>query len=185
MLARFRALAQNQARDMSKRVNTCVNHGGYHLCQDDLTKKLRNQTADLLTVGKTNVQEHRRLQWTTHQNIDLWFSTCKQTLIDLGFGRDAIPSDNVEGEIFFFDGQTNRIVNVDETDGSLDNTTGNKAGRPPVVFVDPTITKGAVDANKRGYSLKVICGSSSAGDAVPPHFHLKTLAQSNAIKKIC
>jgi len=50
--------------------------------------------------------------------------------------------------------------------------------------MDPTITRGAVAANKSGYSSTVICGSSAAGEAVPPHFQLKTLAQSDATKKI-
>ena len=183
-LEQAEALTQSSIKDMAKRVNACVNQGGYHKCRDDLAKKLRDQTADLLTIGRTNVQEHRRLQWTTHQNLDLWFSTWKSTLIDLEFGREALVTDNVEGEIFFFENQVNRIINVDETDGSLDNTKGNKGGRPPIVFTDPDLARGAVAANKSGYSSTVICGSSATGEAIPPHFQLKTLAQSDDTKRI-
>jgi len=60
-LEQAEALTQSSIKDMSKKVNLCVNHGGYQLCRNDLTRKLRNQTADLFTVGKTNVTEHRRL----------------------------------------------------------------------------------------------------------------------------
>ena len=127
-LEQAEGLTQSSLKDMPKRVNACVNHGWHSKQYPDLTKKLRNQTAHLLTVGKSNVQEHRRLQWTTHQNIDLWFSTWKEMLIDLGFGREALVSDSVDGEIFFFPNQTSRIINVDETDGLLDNTSGNKGG---------------------------------------------------------
>jgi len=108
----------------------------------------------------------------------------KSTLIDLGFGREATTEDNVEGEIFFFEGQLHRIVNLDETDGSLDNTTDNKGGRPPVVFCNPDLPNGAVAANKSGYSSTVICGSNAAGEALPPHFQLRTLSQSDATQKI-
>jgi len=183
-LEQAEATTQSSIKEMSKRVNACVNYGGFHKCRDDLTRKLRNQTADLFTVGKSNVIEHRRLQWTTHQNLDMWFTTWKGTLIELGFGREALPTDEVDGEIFFYPDQTRRIINVDETDGSLDNTTGSKGGRPPVVFSDPTIARGATAANKSGYSSTVICGSSAAGEAIPPHFQLKTLAQSDATMKI-
>jgi len=120
----------------------------------------------------------------THQNLDLWFSTWKTTLIDLGFGREAVPTDNVEGEIFFYEKQTHRIVNVDETNGSLDNGTRNKGGRPPDVFTDQTLTHGSVAANKSGYSSTVICGSNAAGEAIPPHFQLKNLAKSMETEKI-
>jgi len=50
--------------------------------------------------------------------------------------------------------------------------------------MDPTITNGTVAANKSGYSLTVICGSSAAGEAAPPHFQLKRLAKSDDTKKI-
>jgi len=138
---------------MSKRVNACVDCAGHHKCRDDLARKLRNQTADLFAVGKTDATEHRRLMWTTHQNPDLWFSMWKNTVIDLGFGREALPEDQVVGEMLFCENQTSRIVNSDETDGSLDNAAGNKGGRPPVDFTDPTLSP----ANKRGHSSAVIC----------------------------
>jgi len=122
--------------------------------------------------------------WMTYQNLDLWFTTWKRTLIQLEFGREATSADNVEGEVFFYANQMTQIVNLDETDGSLDNTTGNKGGRPPVVFSDPTISKGAMAANTAGYSSMVICGSSTSGEALPPHFQLKTLAKSDATMRI-
>jgi hypothetical protein len=91
-----------------------------------LTRKLKRDTADQFEVSKGNTVEQRRLMWTTSYNLDVWFNTWKDTLIDLGFGRAKLPEedDTVEGEVFFFPGQTDRIGNIDETDGSLDDTTG-------------------------------------------------------------
>jgi hypothetical protein len=122
--------------------------------------------------------EQRRLMWTTSYNLEVWFSTWKDLLVDLGFGRLATVEDNVDGEIFFFDGMTNRIINVDETDGSLDDTTGQRGGRPPMTFFAPDIAGGGTAVNKSGYSCTVICGSTASGDPLPAHFQLKTLAQT-------
>jgi hypothetical protein len=101
-------------------------------------------------------------------------------LIDLGFGRAKLPEedDTVEGEVFFFPGQTDRIGNIDETDGSLDDTTGQRGGRPPVAFYAPDVAGGGTAVNKSGYSATVICGSTASGDPFPAHFQLKTMAQT-------
>jgi len=48
---------QSSIKDMTKRINACVNAAGFVKSRDDLTRKLRNETANLFTVGKTNVME--------------------------------------------------------------------------------------------------------------------------------
>ena len=79
----------------------------------------------------------------------------------------------------FFPGQTRRIINIDETDGSLDDTTGQRGGRPSMVFTAPDLAGGGTSVNKSGYSSTTICGSSAAGEPVPPHFQLKSLAKKD------
>ena len=76
----------------------------------------------------------------------------------------------------FFPGQKERIVNFDESAVGLDNTSGNKGGRPPTVFYAPHIAGSAIAASKSGYSATLICGSTAAGEALPPPFQLKSLA---------
>jgi len=66
-----------------------LSFGGCQKCRNDLTCKLRNQTADQFTTRKTNIAEHQSLQWTTHQNLDLGFFVWKATFIDLGIGHEA------------------------------------------------------------------------------------------------
>ena len=101
-------------------------------------------------------------------------------LIDLGFAREKEDGDgDVEGELVFFDGQLNRIGNIDETDGSIDETTGQRGGRPAMTFFAPEVAGGATAINKSGYSSTIICGSNAAGDPFPPHFQLKTKAQTD------
>jgi hypothetical protein len=169
---------QSTIKDLAKLVNACVNKAGFNKMRDDLTRKLKRDTADQFDVGKANVMEQRRLMWTTAHNLEVWFKTWKDLLIDLGFGRAAQPEDNVEGEVFFFAGMTRRIINVDETDGSLDDTTGQRGGRPPMTFFAPDVAGGGTAVNKSGYSATVICGSTASGDPLPAHFQLKTLAQT-------
>jgi hypothetical protein len=113
-------------KDLLKLVNGCVNKAGYNKIRDDLTKKLKKDTVDEFELGKANIMEQRRLMWSTTYNLEVWFKTWKDLLIDLGFGRLATPEDAVNGtvgEVFFFKGTTHRIINLDETDGTLDDTT--------------------------------------------------------------
>jgi len=173
---------QSTLKQMSLRVNQCVNESGNNVKRsDDLAKRLKRDTADLFDVNKANVMEQRRLQWTTYDNMKVWYDTWKETLIDLGFGRERTAADGntCKGEVMFFPGQTSRIINIDETDGSLDDTTGQRGGRPSMVFTAPDLAGGGTSVNKSGYSSTIICGSSAAGEPVPPHFQLKSLAKKD------
>ena len=46
-----------------------------------------------------------------------------------------------------------------------------------MVFYSPGIGGGGSQTNKAGYSPTIICGSNAAGEALPPHFQLKTTAK--------
>jgi len=114
----------------------------------------------------------------------VWFLQWEYTVISLGFGHLKNPDGSEEhleeGSIIFFSGEKKRILNLDETDGSLDNTKGKRGGRPPLVFYARDMSDGSTAASKSGYSPTIICGSNALGEAIPPHFQLKTLAKSMA-----
>jgi hypothetical protein len=99
-------------------------------------------------------------------------------LIDLGFGRPKQAKEEVDGEVVFFPGQLRRILNMDETDGSIDDTAGQRGGRPPMTFHAADVCGGATAVNKSGYSATIICGSNAEGEPLPAHFQLKSLAQT-------
>jgi hypothetical protein len=142
---------QSNLKHLAIKVNACVNKLGFRKTRDDLVRKLRRDTADHFSAGKANVVEQRRLMWTTSYNLNIWYTTWKETLTDLGFGRVATAADDPDlGEVIFFHGQTHRIGNIDETDGSLDDTTGQRGGRPPMTFYSPDIAGGGTAANKSG-----------------------------------
>ena len=169
---------QSTIKQMSRLVNATVNAAGHSKKWDDLTRKLQKDTANHFEVGKANVVEQRRIMWTTSYNLDVWFSTWKDTLINLGFAREKELGEEGDGELAFFPGQKRRIGNVDETDGSIDDTTGQRGGRPPMTFFSPDVAGGATAVNKSGHTSTIICGSNADGEPFPPHFQLKTLAQS-------
>ena len=69
--------------------------------------------------------EKQRLVWSTYNNINIWFEQMKTDLIDLGFARDATPEDGNKdevGELIFFDGQLDRILNIDKSEVTTDGT---------------------------------------------------------------
>jgi len=129
--------------------------------------------------------EQRRVEWTTHFNLNLWFDTWKTTLIELGFAREKTCDDIAEeGEVMFLPGQKERIINVEETDGTLDDTRGQTGGRPPIVFTSPDVPAGSTSVNKCGYKTTLICGSTAAGEPIPPHFQFKTNAKTKEGQRI-
>jgi hypothetical protein len=176
---------QSTINQLVKLVNATVNAGGFNKTDDNLTRKLRTDTAGEFEIGKANTVEQRRLKWTTGYHLDMWYSTFKKTLIDLGFAREKELTDTITvGELYFHPGQFERIVNFDETDGSIDETTGKRGGRPPVTFYSPEVTGGATAVNKSGYSATIIFGSNAAGEPLPPHFQLKSTAQTAETQRL-
>ena len=171
---------QSTLSELGQRVNAMINAAGQlKKTRNDLAKKLKKNTAHHFEVNSRNFQEARRLQWTTHVNLKAWFDTFKSTSIDLGFGREKnIEDANEEEHVVFFPGQKGRVVNMDETDGSLDNTNDKRGGRKPMTFYAPDIGGGGTQANKASYSPTKICGSNAEGEALPVHFQLKTSAKS-------
>jgi len=172
---------QSTIKQLSLRVNALVNHSGKVFRRsDDLAKRLKKDVADEIDAKKPNQQELRRVLWTSYGNLKAWYDQWQHTLIALGFGRlkltDGTEDKLEEGSVIFFEGQKKRIINLDETDGSLDNTKGKRGGRPPVVFYGKEMSGGATAASKSSYTPTIICGSNAEGEAIPPHFQLKSMA---------
>ena len=183
-LEQARSSEQATMKKLSLKTNNCLNRGGYARCDMYYARKLRTETADEMEVGKKNMVEQRRALWTTFSNLNLWFDTWEGALVDLGFGRLKRPNDVCDGSVYFYEGQVDRIINLDETDGALDNTVGQRGGRPSIVFYSQDISGGASRANKTSYSPTIIAGSTASGDPLPIHFQLKTLAQTDAGQKL-
>ena len=54
---------------------------------DCLLEKLINETAINLKANKLDKTEARRIKWTTHKNLMVWFNNWKATSVELGFAE--------------------------------------------------------------------------------------------------
>ena len=53
-----------------------------------------------------------------------------------------------------------------------------------MVFCSPELSSGVTAASKSTYCPTIICGSNAKGEALPPHFQLKTTATDVSREKI-
>ena len=84
-------------------------------------------------------------------------------------------------EIYFFEGQLYRIINLDESEISTDGTSKISGGRPSNTYTSTgsSLPKGVEATNKSGYSATFMGGSSVAGLPLSPHFQLKSTASED------
>jgi hypothetical protein len=84
---------------------------------------LRKNNASLLDLSKEEVVEMRRLIWTTFSNLSDWYDAWENFLTTQGFASE-ITSESGAKEIVFTEEQKRRIINIDETNLSLDGSDG-------------------------------------------------------------
>ena len=111
--------------------------------------------------------EERRVRWTTYANLDAWFDNFRAFLI--GFDFAGIGDD---GEPTFTEAQLRQIMNVDETEISLDASNTRAGGRPAMSFHDPHLPATSRSTAKSSLACTGIFVSSAAGEGVPPHSQL-------------
>ena len=78
-------------------------------------------------------------------------------------------------EIYFFEGQLDRIINLDESEISTDGTSKIHGGRPDTTYTS-TESKAT---NKSGYSANFIKGYNVAVATLHPHFQIKSNARED------
>ena len=125
--------------------------------------------------------EERRAIWTTYRHINAWFDTLKEVLISHGFARISTEEEMKETgiEIYFFEGQLDRIINLDESEISTGGTSKINGGRPATTYTstDSSLPKGVEATNKSNYGATFIGGSTVEGSPLPPRFQLKSTAR--------
>jgi hypothetical protein len=89
-------------------------------------------------------------------------------LITHGFACEVIK-ENGEKEITFSEEQKQRIINIDETNLSLDGSDGGRGGRPACTITMKHCNRPGTAQNKTSLSSSLICGSNAAGKAMPLH----------------
>ena len=171
---------QPARRDMIDKLSSCLENGPTAVSDyESLYKRLYKGFAkDVEVISGNSKIEERRAIWTTYNNINTWFNTLRYNLIHLGFARIKVETDVEEGELFFYPGQLNRIVNLDESGLTLDGNNSLSGGRSSTRFgpVNKLISSGCDRTNKSSCRITFIAGSTAAGHPLPPHFQLKSVA---------
>jgi hypothetical protein len=80
-----------------------------------LLKRVQRDTACNLNKRKSHNAEDRRIRWTNHRNISMWFDNWEHDLVELGFAA----RDPTTGKIHIPEDQLGNIGNFDETCLSL------------------------------------------------------------------
>jgi len=168
---------------LSHLVNDVINnHPNENRTSDKLIARLQRDFGPEFHLGKKEKVEERRVKWTTFNNLISWGDKVKDIIIELGFGRLRQPEDNVEGEIYFYEGQLERIINFDETRITLDQTETQRGGRPSFVFYNPKKPRPGSSTNKSSVALTLIVGGTAAGELIPPHFQLVTESLNDEVQ---
>jgi hypothetical protein len=108
--------------------------------------RLRTDAAGSFKASKQYDQEARRIAWTTFSNLNTWFDSFEMHSAELGFAeRDADGA----GSIRFIHPEC--IFNLDETNVSLDGSSGDRGGRPMTTFYDPNLSRTG-NAQSKTYS---------------------------------
>lgn len=175
------AHGNNQAtqKDMARRLESCLLQAGYKVNGRYYARLFDKELAESYTIDKHNVQEKRRAEWTTYQNLNVWFDMWRDFVVDKGFARLATDDEKNGGlDVVFHNGQDRRVINIDETDLSLDRTDGKATGRRPAVRNDRTLPTGNEVKNKSSDRATLLTGSNAAGEPIPPHVQFKSSAQA-------
>jgi hypothetical protein len=139
----------------------------------------RAVAAGTFKASKQYDQEARPIAWTTFSNLNTWFDSFKKHSVELGFAeRNADGA----GLIRFIHQEC--IFNLDETNVSLDGSSGDRGGRPTTTFYGLNLSCTGNAQSKTSNQCTLIFGSNALGQPLPPHFQLKINAKTQERIKI-
>ncbi len=142
----------------------------------DRVMRLTNVSLNAIVAPQV---EERRIISTTYANLLVWFDNFKIFLIEFRFSG---VGDN--GEPIFDEEMKRRILNVDETEISLDGSKTRAGGRPEVSFHDPHLPLTSLSLAKSSHSCTGIFGINATGECVPVHWQLPPSATSEERERL-
>ena len=149
---------------LAKKINVCVNkkEGFRNRTSRKLYERVERDIADEIQIGIPNRVEQRRNKWSTYSNINLWFTSFKTFLVDMGFALDTPDGDS---EITWATAdQGSRIGNIDETKITLDSTNPGVGGRPAAGLFHGRLAKAPTQgSHKSSYAATMIGGAFASG----------------------
>ena len=137
--------------------------------------KIKKANASSLELSKEEVVEMRRQMWTTFSNLTDWFDAWEDFALRQGFATK-------EGEstVCFSEDQKRRIINIDETNLSLDGADGGHGGRPACSITIKNCNRPGTAQNKSSISSSLMCGSNAAREAMSIHIMFSSDAKEES-----
>jgi hypothetical protein len=142
-----------------------------------LFNKITVANAALLDLSKKETIELQRQIWTTHTNLNDWFDSWEAFLVSQGFATEIFSED---GTGVVLEDLKRRIINVNETNLSLDGSDGGCGGRPGCTIMIKHCSRPGTAQNKSSVSSSLMCGSNAAGEAMPMHIMFSSDAKEEA-----
>ncbi len=117
--------------------------------------------------------EDARVQWTTYNNLNQWFSNIKKDILATGLVEDEKVFDAENGvlvsEVWFKQGTERRFINMDETHHNL-SITGDKGGFHAVSYHNPIFQRGTTRGVNSAKHATDAYATNAAGEALPLFF---------------
>ncbi len=171
-----------ERNNLIRAVNDCCgvsSTGSVELKKSIFLRVMKSTNVSLCATVAPAIEE-RRIRWTTFDNLQKWFVGWRKFLLTYGFATVGPDGD----QLLFEPDQLRRILNVDESEISLDGSSSMAGGKPAVIFYDPHLPMVSRSAAKSSLSCTGIFGSSAAGECIPPHWQLPTAATSADREKV-
>lgn len=165
-----------------------INHkrqadGKEELDEDWVMKQIEIQNSMKQQMKKSTACESYRGLWLTYDNLMKNYMRWEECLVELGFAH--LPIDDKEkkakGHVVFFEGQMNRVLNVNELCLYLDGKAEHGSGRPGSTPICSDIPDAGTATNKS--SMKVTIQFGIAGNEfIPPHVNVPSSAAAGQAK---
>ena len=140
-----------------------------HISPDYVYRKLRRERPEAMQKSRMRNCEDIRLQWTTREKLDQWFTDSKVVLIDLKFGEDRITinDDGTIDELYIPKNKLARICSFDETDHPLTNK-GDESGPRAGSYTNPDLPRPGGAATRGSRHTTGCYGTVANGESLPP-----------------
>ena len=123
-------------------------------------------------------RESIRVQWLTHSAQKLNYERWEECAVELGFARYPRVGEDTEGKfIVWKEGQSSRVINLDEMSLSLDASSTRGAGRPASVPMAIGVHGEGDPAPKSSDKCTVIFGMNFDNEPMPPYIQFPTKAK--------
>lgn len=163
------------SQSLENKLKCALNHTQFSVIH--FHERLKRDLSLFFASGKVQSNEQLRQQWLTDTNLNAWYNNWKLFLIEMGFAVNKPEFDkdeNMISEITLLPGMSHRILNLDESDLSLDGNSNKVGGAESVAMFVPGCPRTGTGTPKSSDKNTVINSCSAAGDAGPPHIEFSS-----------